>query len=459
LPRRPVSSIFLSVFPLGLEVAPVAVELEIRLVLAVAHQLQPVKLGAGVGLRPQADGQGVASPVVEHAWRNREPRLRADVRDELAVLVPVDPKHDACDGAGGRGELEAEGCVEVRVDVEREVGDVETDACARETVQGGFRFPRGTGGREAGKMPAQALRVETPLVHGPTDWVDVCLAAGSTRELPQLETRVGTCAAGLQLSTEDAARVVDALRCARLVVPVVVDNDRYDIVRLAKRPPRENERLVGRRRRRGSDVAPKELPVDPRRPAERQTARGSDVDGRGVGAVKIAAVDLGTRIEAIVGTVQHRQSDGDVRVRRGCLVADRPAEVVVVGRRFGEGFGGTPVLQLREGYSAALGTRDLHGEGAVRGLGGSQALAVPVDSLDGLVADVSLQDGRPVAVAGDMKNAMGDAGAPDEVRAEDEKLLAGLDGRVGRCRRSPKSPCRLLLEEVHQSAVGELDHR
>lgn len=68
-------------------------------------------------MRPEAQRQGVLAPIIHDTWWDGKAGLRADVRDVFAILVAVDPDHDASNRIGGGGELNAERDVEVRVKV------------------------------------------------------------------------------------------------------------------------------------------------------------------------------------------------------------------------------------------------------------------------------------------------------------------------------------------------------
>lgn len=71
--------------PPRLQLTPVLVEVEARLVLFIGEQRGVAQLRASGRLRPQAQADRVGAVIVDHAGREGEPCLWADLGDELAI--------------------------------------------------------------------------------------------------------------------------------------------------------------------------------------------------------------------------------------------------------------------------------------------------------------------------------------------------------------------------------------
>lgn len=126
--------------------------------------------------RPESDADSILAMVVENALVHREAELRANMRDELAVLVAVDEELHAIDALRDViVELEGKRNVVALGNVEVEGRGVEGDARLRDSIRGLTRFP--VGRWRGWLVVALAFDEHAALVEGPADLVKVVLAA------------------------------------------------------------------------------------------------------------------------------------------------------------------------------------------------------------------------------------------------------------------------------------------
>lgn len=75
--------------PSRLQIAPILIEVEARLIDAVREEAEFRKLRTSVRLRPERDGYSILSTIVQNPWRYREGGLRSDLGFVFAILVSV----------------------------------------------------------------------------------------------------------------------------------------------------------------------------------------------------------------------------------------------------------------------------------------------------------------------------------------------------------------------------------
>lgn len=175
-------------------------------------------------------------------------------------------------------------------------------------------------------MPAESLAVETALVHGAADRVDVRFAASIALDAPG-----GEVASAEQRGAEDAARVLGAgWLDVVLIVAGVVHHHSEDVVGVTKGGAVKDE-LGGCGRQAGTAQGTADVSaVQPSGPASRDAVLHGHVGAGGIASVEAAAVDLGPGVVAVVARVQDGQGQRCNGVDGRALVADRPARVVVV---------------------------------------------------------------------------------------------------------------------------------
>lgn len=237
-----------------------------------------VQLHALGALAPDADDDGVIAVVVEDAGRHGEVALVADVRAVPAVLVAVDEKQGAeAVGVGrvGRGkglvvggrQAEGDGDVEAGWDIEGNFGLEGPDAGGRDDESGRVGV-RPVGGWVAGEVLADALGVETTLILGAADGIDVLLPACVACDAPLCE---GVVARADEGGVGDAAGLDGSL--AELVAGLVHEDDEDVVITVVvESGVAKGESGVGLPDPREAVVRADEIRVEPDGPAECEAA-------------------------------------------------------------------------------------------------------------------------------------------------------------------------------------------
>lgn len=114
------------ILPPRLQVRPILIEIESRPVRPVLDQLHLIQRRPLIRQRPQANRQRILPPIIDDPRREREQRLRSDMRQIMTKLVPVHKHLHHRPGPSRRPQLQADRHVQILIQIELEGRRVES---------------------------------------------------------------------------------------------------------------------------------------------------------------------------------------------------------------------------------------------------------------------------------------------------------------------------------------------